>query len=116
MKVLFRHNCIAPGTEIEPMPQALPTDGSGHDPNLFRVRIGNPPGREVVWMTDNQTYSLSKLSVKLSEECGLQWFKARTFELWRIVGENESLWDKAERLLQQEGGGEQADAADRPRE
>lgn len=105
IKVLFRHGNIQAGTEIEPMPQALPADGSDYDPKLFRVRLSNPPGRDVVWLKDNKTYTLSKLS-NILYEYGLQWFKKRTFELWRIVGEEESLWDKAERLLQEEGNTE----------
>jgi hypothetical protein len=52
----------------------------------------------------------------LWQEFGLQWFKNRTFELWRLPGEKESLWDKAERLLRLESGGEPVAAADRPRE
>jgi hypothetical protein len=105
MKVLFRFGRILPGTEIEPMPRALPTDGASFDPHLFRVRIANPPGREVVWLANGNTYTLSKLSNMLANEHGLQWFKNRTFELWRIVGQAESMWDQAEQLLQQEGMG-----------
>jgi hypothetical protein len=102
MKVLFRHGVIAPGTEIEPMPPALPADGVARDPDVFRVRITNPPGREVVWAVDNARYSLTKLSVKLWEDHGLVWFKSKTFELWRLAGQGESLWDMAERLLREE--------------
>jgi hypothetical protein len=102
LSVLFRHRVIAKGTEIEPMPQALPADNSGSAPDIFRVRIGRPPGREVVWAVDNKPYSLTPLSIKLSEEHGLVWFRGRTFELWRLVGRDESLWDMAERLVRQE--------------
>jgi hypothetical protein len=84
------------------MPQALPADVQEGGAAVFRVRIVNPPRREVVWAVDNNAYSLSSLSEKLSVEHGLQWFRPHTYALWRLPGEEESLWDKAERLLQQE--------------
>ena len=105
MKVLFRHGRITAGTEIEPMPQALPTEGASSDPNLFRVRIANPPGRDVIWLADGQKYTLSRLSNMLSDEHALQWFKNRTFELWRIVGQTQSMWDQADQLLRQDTDG-----------
>ena len=86
MKILFRHVVITPGMEIEPMPRALPEGDPPENPDVFRIRIGSPPGREVIWLFDNQPYSLSRLSNRLSGEYGLKWFSRRTFELWRSSG------------------------------
>jgi hypothetical protein len=98
MKVLHRCGKIAPGTEIVPMPEALPHGGPPADPDLFRVRLVNPPSLKVVWAKDGSTYSLTALSVKLWQEHGLQWIGNKTYRLWRIAGETQSMWDQAERL------------------
>jgi hypothetical protein len=98
MHVLVRHCIVREGTEIELIPEAVPYDGAQRDPNLFRARIGNLGSpRSVIWKYDQKPYSLSKLSIIL-EQYGLKWFKPKTFELWRIVDETESMWDQAERL------------------
>ena len=86
------------------MPQALPEGDRPANLDVFRVRIANPPGREVIWLSDNRSYSLSRLSNLLSDAYGLKWFRPRTFELWRIVGQEESLWDLAERLVDRPSG------------
>jgi serine/threonine protein kinase len=98
MKVLHRHGVLAEGTEIELLPAAMSDDALVQDPKLFRARIGNVDSKKsVIWEYDRNAYSLTELSVKL-EQYGLWWFRPKTFELWRIAGQTESMWDQADRL------------------
>jgi hypothetical protein len=104
LKVLRRHGLVSTGTEIELLREAIPDDGLNRDPKLFRARIGNLDSRQsVIWAYDNNAYSLSELSIRL-EQHGLQWFRPKAFELWRVVGQAESMWEQADRLLRQEAG------------
>jgi tRNA A-37 threonylcarbamoyl transferase component Bud32 len=98
LKVLERNGLLPEGTEIEVMPDARPGDPPPHDPNVFRARIGKLGTRKsVVWAKDGNAYALTELSCKL-EEYGLSWVRPKTFELWRIVGQTESMWYLADRL------------------
>jgi hypothetical protein len=68
------------------------------DTRIYRARIGRINSKKsVIWSHDEEAYSLTELSVNL-EEYGLVWFKPKTFQLWRIVGQEESMWDQADRL------------------
>jgi hypothetical protein len=98
---LQRHGLLAEGTQIEVMPDAISDEGGPHDPKVFRARIGNPTSQKsVIWDFDGNAYSLTELSCKL-EQHGLWWVRPKTFELWRIVGRSESMWEEADRLREQ---------------
>jgi serine/threonine protein kinase len=100
LKVLRRHGQLSEGTEIEVMPDAIPDASTVQNSNLFRARIGDPDAKKsVVWANDGNAYSLTELSIKL-EEYGLCWVRPKTYELWRIAGQTESMWEQAERLRQ----------------
>lgn len=102
LRVLQRHGMVCEGTEIEPMPDALPDEAPNQDPSLFRAHLENLESQRcVIWEHDGTAYSLTKLSIML-EEYGLQWVRKKTFELWRVVGQEESMWDQAERLRSSE--------------
>ncbi len=99
LKVLARHGIIEAGTEIEIVPIALPVDHSTVEPNVFRARIADPTQRSsVTWLGDDNTYSLTQLTRKLTEEHGVRWLAHNIAKHWRIVGQTESLWNQAERL------------------
>jgi hypothetical protein len=97
LKVLQRHGVLTEGMEIEVMPDAIPPDAGQRDAKLFRARIGNIDSQKSVsWAFDGNDYSLSDLSWKLMEH-GLSWVRPKTFQLWRLKGEKESMWDQAEK-------------------
>jgi tetratricopeptide (TPR) repeat protein len=104
LKVLARHGIIQEGSEIEVIPESRPEGAANQDQTLFRARIGNVSRRQsVVWLHDNNAYSLTKLTVKLESEHGLRWADGKTAGNWRVVGHTGSLWQEASRLLEQEG-------------
>jgi serine/threonine protein kinase len=96
LKVLRRHGIVSEGTEIEPIPDAMPEDGLERDPKLFRARIGSK--QSIIWEHDGDAYSLTELSVILWQQHGLLWVRPKTFELWRIAGQAESMWHQADKL------------------
>jgi serine/threonine protein kinase len=104
MKVLQRHGLLSEGTPIEPMPDsielipnAIAEIGPENAPKVFQARMGNPNTKKsIIWEYDGNAYSLTELSCKL-EQYGLWWIRPKTFELWRIVGQTESMWDQAEK-------------------
>lgn len=99
LTALVRKGAIQAGTEIEVVPEARPPDGAQRPANVFRARVGNPELREsIIWNQDNQPYSLSNLSNKLSREQGFKWFVSNTFKHWRVVGHERSMWDEAEEI------------------
>jgi hypothetical protein len=98
LKVLQRHGLLSEGTEIEVMPDVVLANAPKGDPKLFRAHIGNVYSKKsVIWAYDGKAYALTELSCKL-EEHGLCWVRPKTFELWRIAGNTESMWDQAEKL------------------
>jgi len=98
LRVLQRHGLLDEGTEIELMPDAMPNDGVTRDQAIFQAKIGSfDSQKSVVWIHDGNTYSLTELSVKL-EQHGLTWIRPKTFELWRIVGQTDSMWVQADKL------------------
>ena len=102
LKVLARHGIIKPGTEIEVVPQALPSDWASQNSSIFRARIVDASRRaSVVWLVDSNLYSLTQLTRKLSQEHGLQWLANNIALHWRIVEQKESLWDQAEKLARE---------------
>ena len=102
LKILARHDIIREGSEIEIIPEARPLDAG--DQQRFRAQIGDLSRRQsVVWLHDNNAYSLTKLTVKLESDCGVRWVDGKTAGNWRLVGHTLTLWEEAERLLKQEG-------------
>lgn len=103
LNALARHGLIKVGTEIEVVPLALPKDAAKRDPRMFRARIVDLESRESVqWLFDEQSYSASKLSHRLRDEFGLTWLANNIFVHWRVVGETQSMWDRAEALTRGE--------------
>ncbi|HWQ69067.1 MAG TPA: hypothetical protein VN494_03775 [Patescibacteria group bacterium] len=99
LHVLARHGLIAAGSEIEVVPEALPSDASTKDGRIFRATIADLTSREsVVWQYDGKTYSPTALTKRLAAEHGLTWLANNIFIHWRVVGSAESMWDKAEQL------------------
>jgi hypothetical protein len=99
LKTLARHGIIAEGSEIEVVPEGRPEHATTMDDNLFRAKIGDlSRQKSVVWLHDGDSYSLSNLTWKLSQEYGGRWVGTKTAVNWRIVGHTENLWDEAERL------------------
>lgn len=102
LSVLVRNGAVQTGTEIEVVPEARPDDAAARPANVFNARVGNPNVREsIIWLHDNNNYSLSNLSTKLSTEQGFKWLASNTFMHWRIVGQAESMWDQAEQIRAQ---------------
>lgn len=98
LKVLRRHGILPEGTKIEVMPDAISKEIPKGDRKLFRAEIGDIDSRKsVIWVSDGNAYSLTELSCLL-EEHGLRWVRPKTFQLWSIAGEDESMWDRADRL------------------
>jgi hypothetical protein len=103
LKVLQRHGVIQAGTEIEVVPQAPPADGPQQGHNAFRASIGDLSVRaSIIWLHDNNAYSLTQLTSILAQDHGLTWFGTKTAVHWRVAGHSVSLWEEAERLLQEE--------------
>lgn len=99
LHVLARHGLISAGSEIEVVPEALPSDASTKDGRIFRATIADLTSREsVVWQYDGKTYSPTALTKRLAAEHGLTWLANNIFIHWRVVGSAESMWDKAEQL------------------
>jgi formylglycine-generating enzyme required for sulfatase activity/serine/threonine protein kinase len=97
LTVLHRHHVLDTGTAIMTMPDVVTDDGQVRDQRLFRARIGNlGVKKSIIWEFDENAYSLTELSCKL-EQHGLTWVRPKTFELWQVVGQTESMWDQAER-------------------
>jgi hypothetical protein len=102
LKILSKHGLIQKGTEIEIVPDALPTDNGAFDPAIFRARIVDPMRREsVVWPADNNAYSLSRLTYILADQHGMKWLANNIAIHWRIAGQKESMWQQAEHLAAQ---------------
>jgi serine/threonine protein kinase len=98
LQVLQRHGLLDVGTEIELMPDVMPSDSVKSDERISKAKIGVLGVRKsVIWLFDSETYSLTDLSVKL-EQHGLSWVRPKTYELWRIAGQSESMWELAEKL------------------
>jgi serine/threonine protein kinase len=113
LRVLQRHGLLHTGTEIEVMPDAMPNDGVKRGQAIFRAKIGSLDSQKsVVWIHDGNAYSLTELSVKL-EQHGLSWVRPKTFELWRVVGQTESMWVQADKLRSPgQSGGDETDDDD----
>lgn len=102
LSILVRNGAVQTGTEIEVVPEARPDDAATRPANVFKARVGNPNVREsIIWLHDNNNYSLSNLSSKLSTEQGFKWLASNTFMHWRIVGQAKSMWDQAEQIRAQ---------------
>lgn len=100
LHALARHGVIAPGTEIEIVPKALPTNASASDSRIFKATIGDLAIREsVIWQFDGKRYSPTALTRHLAAEHGLVWLANNIFIHWRVVGSSESMWDNAEKLI-----------------
>lgn len=99
LSVLVRSGAVQTGTEIEVVPDARPDDAASRAVTVFRARVGDPNVRDsIIWIHDNNNYSLSNLTAKLSSEHGLQSLANNTFMHWRIVGHSSSMWDEAEMI------------------
>jgi hypothetical protein len=97
LSILARTGAIQSGSEIEVVPEALPSDAATRGPNIFRARIGDLEVRDsIIWLHDGKPYSLSALSNKLMSEHGFKWVRSNTFYHWRIIGHPKSMWDEAE--------------------
>ncbi len=103
LPVLARHGLVKEGTEIELVQLALPEGADKMDPRLFRARIVDIESRESVqWLFDQEHYSASKLSHMLRDEHGIKWLANNIFIHWRIAGDTESMWNRAEALTRGE--------------
>lgn len=99
LKILMRNGVIKPGTEIEVMPEALPISENGKSSNTYRALIVDPSRRESVkWLLDDNSYSISQLTVKLAEEHNMKWLANNITLHWRIIGQEDSLWDLARKF------------------
>ncbi len=102
LKVLHRRGKLTEGTRIEVMPDARPETEPAEGPKVFSARISNVRAqRSVIWEHDGNAYALTNLSCML-DEYGFSWVRPKTFELWRIVGQTQSMWDQAEKLRAEE--------------
>jgi hypothetical protein len=99
LHVLARHGLVSSGTEIEVVPEALPSNASSMDTRVFKATIFDLSSREsVTWQIDGKHYSPTALTRRLATEHGLIWRANNIFIHWRIVGSAESMWEKAEQL------------------
>jgi hypothetical protein len=104
LKALARHGAVQEGTEIEVVPDGRPEGADGMDQSLFRARVGDL-GRQksIIWLHDGNAYSLTNLTLILSDIYGVRWVGTKTALNWQIVGHTESIWDEAECLGRQAG-------------
>jgi hypothetical protein len=103
LHVLTRHNKIGADTQIEVVPAARPVNWSKGDQKIFRARIGDLTRREsLVWEHDATAYSPTQLTRHLAANHGLVWLANNIFIHWRICGDDESMWNRAEELTRGE--------------
>jgi hypothetical protein len=98
--VLAERGVLAPGTELEVVPEALPPDAASRDPRAFRARVGDPrsPRRSLVWELDGRNYSPTELTCKLWGDHGVASVGPSYYSHWRVVGGTRSLWEEAQAL------------------
>ncbi len=105
MSILFRTGRIKPGTKLEILPEFRPkdeADDTAHPTGTFVATVA-ATGKKLIWR-DGQSYSATNLTAKLTEEHGVLWKTTKTYMLWRIVGNQVSMWNEAEEVLTQEKG------------
>ena len=105
LHALARHGLIANGSNLEIIPEALPSDAATRDPRTYLATVSDLTVREsIVWQLDGKAYSPTALTKRLAAEHGMSWLANNIFMHWRIAGTNESMWDKAESLTRHAEG------------
>jgi hypothetical protein len=91
-------NGYNPPIQIEVVPAFLPPSAQVNDPT-FRATVVNPGHRKsaIRWHLDGQLYSLTGLTSVLHANHGVKW-PGKTCRNWRRCGQQQSLWDEAEKF------------------
>jgi hypothetical protein len=98
LNVLARHGLISTGSKLEIVPDARP-GLEEEDARVYKATVANVDAREsIVWEFDGTAYSLTALTNRLVADNRLVRLANNTFMHWRIVGDTESMWQKAEQL------------------
>jgi hypothetical protein len=96
LAILADEGLLAPGTALEIVPAALPSDIAARDARAYRARVGDPasPRRSLVWEFDGQPYSPTELACRLWREFGVVSLGPSYYSHWRVVGRECSLWEE----------------------